>query len=373
MVFRPSFTRWQRRDFAGVVGFALTTAACLLVTGDALAKPPLRVIYVCTEDASCESFAARLKGQTSDLNVKVVRVSRAHEALPEPLEEAVAKVDQIAAAQDAEVALWWRAHDLVALLRRPPPGRVLVRRVRSGKPLHNGALGTADLESGSLISRTAIVAALNGTQLGVPRQAALHEQRAAAPAAALPAAAPPGQSASARWQGAVALGGNAMWDGLPSDPSVGLEARVGAKYKRLRLGLLWVERRTVEISVPQARGSIASRQVGAVVGLDVFQLLKLNAGVEARGGWVWAQVAPLSGPFEEKVGFTRKFVGIAIHLRYALMPGRLSAWAGGAVDWVEEPFTVGLRSPQGYQAMWYMSAVQPALAVGLEVLFPQYL
>lgn len=332
----------------------LLALLCTLPAQYAHGKAKLRVLFLCTPNVACETFNKRLRGQTSDLPVHLSAApfARAHE--PGTFDD-VASADQVAAAHDAAVVLWWREGALVALMRSPDSARVLVRPI-ARTPL----LGTADLEAGSLVARTTIVATLNNTPVGIARPLP-----AASPAPLPPV--PP--SAASPWQVAPRLGWNAAWDGLPSEPTHGLEARIEGRWRALTLGALWIERPSVRLSVPEARGSLKSRALGLVLAYDFFVRKRWWLGAEARLGWLIARVQPLSGPLQDELRFARRFAGVGVRVRRELVPGRWAAWLAASLDHVEDPFSVGLRDTNSYSPLWYMWATQPSLGVGFELTF----
>lgn len=336
--------------------------AALLLAAPSYAKPKLRVIFVCTQDVPCKLFQARLKGQTSDLSIEVIEVNAPQEQMP--VDDFVPTADSLAQTHQAAVAIWWHKNKLMALLRAPSPGRVLERS--AALTTNNAELSTADLEAGSLVARTAIVAALNGTPIGVAR-----ETKPGPPPPPIVAAPVPEPSAAARapWHITTSLGGNALWDDLPTEPSYGLELRAAAQRKRWRLGAFVIKRRQVIVSQPEARGAIDSWQPGVFLGLDVWRQRRLSLAADVRFGWQNTTVEALSGPFAESHRFSRKYVGLGLQARYELITQKLAAWAAFSLDRVEDPFSVGVRTATQYTPRWYVAKNQPSVGLGLEWIF----
>ena len=243
----------------------------------------------------------------------------------------------------------------MALTRKPAPGRVLVRPIAG-----TSTLGTAHLEAGSLVARTTIVATLNNAPLGIARPPVAEAATQVVAPAPVPVAA---------WQLAPRLGLATAWDGLPKEPSFGFEARLEGRWRTLAVGALWQERPTVDLLLPEARGSIGSRIQGVLLAYDFFNRRAWSIGLEARLGWLTTWVQPLSGPKQDELRFVRPFAGIGVRLQRALLPGRVAAFVAGTIDRVQDPINVGLRDATSYRPLWYMWAAQPAICAGIEVNF----
>ncbi|MCG5052719.1 MAG: hypothetical protein KA712_07140 [Myxococcales bacterium] len=340
-------------------------------TAAAESPPKLRVLFLCTAAAPCEGFRARLKGQTSDLRLRLVEDELTETTPARSRDDAVAAAEGLAIQHEAQVVVWWREGALLALLREPAPGRLLEREVvKSAKA--TAPPGTAELEAGSLIARSAIVAALRGTPIGEPlppppppAPAPPPEPPPAPPPPLPPPAAPP-------WQVSASLGWQGLWDGLPTEPSHGLELRLGGRRGRLVVGGSWIERKEVSIRLPEARGAIGSRQLGAFGGYEPFVRGPLALSLEARLGWLLSRVEALSGPRQgESPSYSHLFAGLGTRVRYQVASRWLYGWAAGSVDFVQDAFFVGLRSGTTFRAIWELSRVQPSVAIGVEMVFPE--
>lgn len=336
--------------------------------GPAHARQRLRVLVVCTGEISCESFEKRLRGQTSDLPVKLDHAALAPGA---SVAAAPAAVERLAHERKAQVALWWQEGKVLALLRPTTPTRLYERSVKGPRP-SGPKTDTADLEAAALIGRTAILAALNREPLGVP-QAPVD-----APAPAPPPPPPPPSPAAApatgprwRWQASARAGWSLLWDGLPSEPSHGPELRLGARYGPLRFGAMWIERLQVETLAEDARGAIDSRQLGVHASWDFVRLGGFAAGLELRLGRLFSTVTPLSGPLEDPEHYATTTYGAAATFSHQVVPGSLALWLCAAVDRLDQRIIVGVRNSSGFRPMWYMAKHQPTVTLGIEVLFPR--
>lgn len=315
----------------------------------------LSVLLLCTAEAPCESFLARLRGQTSDLAVTVAAVKTLP---PGFLINDVEEADALAQSHAAAVVLWWRAGNVIALLREPPPGRVVMRAVASS---NDAEIGTAELEAGSLVARTAIVAALNGTPIGVVR-----EPVAAASVAPLPTTV----AVPTIWKGLAAIGAQIKWDGLPPLPMRGLELRLGVKRSDLSFGSTFAQGLQTDLDLPAAEGTLDRRYLSAWLEYELLRYRPYSLGVESHAGWLWTTVTPLSGPTTTKSEFTLFYWGLALHPRFEVNR-QFALWAAIGLDRMEHPINVGVRTSMGYRPLWFMERYQPALSFGVEFLFPK--
>jgi hypothetical protein len=351
--FRTTPSAWL--PFAAAVGL-LASIASFAFGAQQPAK--LRVLFLCTNEAPCDAFLARLRGQTSDLAVTVVVQKDLPQGFPNNDHAEVDQADALAQTQAASVVLWWRAGNVIALLREPPPGRVVTRQVSSTP---DADLGTAELEAGSLVARTAIAAALNGTPIGVERE----------PVAVLaPMASPPPVAAAVSWKAVAAAGAQVKWDGLPPDPMRGLELKLGIKRNNLRLGSTFVQGLQTNLDLPAAEGTLDRRYLSAWLEYEIFRYRPYSLGAQGHAGWLWTTVTPLSGPSTTKAEFTLFDWGLTLLPRFELNR-QFALWGSISLDRMEHPITVGIRNASGYRPLWFMERYTPALSFGVEFLFPK--
>lgn len=342
----PSFHSARKLSprVAGVVAILLAET----VTHSAEASPDLRVAVVCTKGASCAAFTQRLRGQTSDLKVEI---QDALQSLPTlPLAASIAAVDEIAKATGSTVAVWWSQGSLAVLLREPAPGRVMVRRVAADA----FAIGSAELEAGSLIARTAIIAALEGKPIGEPR----------------PTPPPPPLPLPTPWELSLGLGASLHWDEVPPSRGEGLEFRAGIRRGRLRFGGQWTQRRDEDLDLPYARGTLAGRLLFGFVGFELLALPAFALGVEGRVGKLRSTVQSSTGAYRDPVEFSRTILGVGVRYHHVLLPNRLLLWAALNLDHVQDPIVIGVRDAAGFHPVWPMAANQPSVGLGIEYFLP---
>jgi len=343
-------------QLAAAVGLLAAIASAALA---AQQPAKLRVLLLCAPEAPCNPFLSRLRGQTSDLAVAVSAHENVPPGFPNGGHNDVEQAEALAQSQAADVVVWWRAGSVVALLREPPPGRVVMRAVASSP---GAPLGTAELEAGSLVARTAIVAALNGTPIGVAR-----EPTAATTPPSLPLTT---VAMPTVWQGFAAVAGQIKWDGLPPDPTRGLEMRLGVKRANFRIGAIFVQGLQTDLNLPVAEGTLDRRYLGASIEYQLLRYRPYSLGVESHAGWLYATVTPLSGPATEKEEFTLFYWGLALLPRFALNR-QFALWGAISLDRTEHPINVGIRNASGYRPLWFMEKYAPALSLGVELLFPK--
>ncbi len=319
-----------------------------------VASPALRVVVVCETGASCVAFSERLRGQTSDLKIEVRDAERT--LPPLPLEASIAAVDEIASSSGSAVAVWWAKGSLIALLREPTPGRVLIRAVAANAVASDWQPDSAELEAGSLIARTAIIAAIEGKPIGELRQT--------------PTPTPVPSPRVTPWKMSLGIGASLHWDGVPPSRGEGLEFRVGMRLGRFRLAGQWTERGTDDLDLPYAKGTLAGRQLVALVGLDVLVRPTFTWSVEARLGRLTSTVESSTGAYRDPIEFNRTAVGLGTRFYYALLPNELSIWVAVNLDRVQDPIVIGVRDAAGFRPVWPMAAIQPSIGLGIECFLP---
>jgi len=341
--------------FAGRFAIVVGTIVAQL----AMASPVLRVVVVCETGASCVAFSERLRGQTSDLKIEVLDAGRTvarGDSSPLPLEVSIAEVDEIAKSSESAVAVWWAKGSLVALIREPAPGRVLVRAVAANEVASDWQPDSAELEAGSLIARTAIIAAIEGKPIGEPRQTL----------APKPSPGPP----ETPWKISVGLGASLHWDDVPPSRGEGLEIRAATRRGPFRLGGQWTERRTEDLDLPYAKGTLAGRLLLALVGFDLRVKPTFTLGLEARVGRLTSNIKSSTGAYRDPIELNRTTVGIGARFHFVLLPTQVSLWAAINLDHVQDPIVIGVRDAAGFRPIWPMAANQPSIGVGIEYLFP---
>jgi hypothetical protein len=319
-----------------------------------LAAPPLRVVVVCETGASCVAFSERLRGQTSDLEIEILDAERSLPSLP--IEASIAAVDEIARSSGSAVAVWWARGSIVALLREPAPGRVLVRAVAANEVTRDWQPDSADLEAGSLIARTAIIAAIEGKPIGEPRK----------PDPPVPPSIPP----ATPWKFSLGVGASLHWDDVPPSQGEGLELRVATKRGRFRFAGQWTERLTEDLDLPYAKGTLKGRLLIALVGFEPIVRPAFTLGVEARVGRLVSTIESSTGAYRDPVEFTRTTVGFGVRFHYVLLPNKVSLWAAANLDHVQDPIIIGVRDAGGFRPIWPMAANQPSMGFGIEYLLP---
>lgn len=171
---------------------------------------PMRTIVRVGGPAAGEIWS-RIRGQTVDLDITLVRVADAGEpALSAQLDAA----SRLARAHQARVVVWLRPlpdqPGLAVHVVEPGADRLFVRRVPQGEP--GLAARSATIEAAALVVRSALGALAAGTPIGVPARALVAEEERAHP--------PPARwHLAARWQAAL--------DGARRTGHHGLAARAG--------------------------------------------------------------------------------------------------------------------------------------------------
>lgn len=214
----PSRSRAALLFLGIVLGTLAPAAAAAPVAAAAPAAPGsalrtlVRLRATPAQADSSEELWSRLRGQTNDLAVVLVRVDDTGEAT---LSEQLAAAETLAAAHQARVVVWLRplpsGPGLLVHVAEPAADRLFVREVpqREAGP----AARSATLEAAALVVRSALRALAAGTAIGVPAQALAAAQS------------PPPPPPTHTWQ--LAAGAVGTWDGAPARGHLGAWTRLG--------------------------------------------------------------------------------------------------------------------------------------------------
>lgn len=293
---------------------------CLLwVSVQRVHAEPLRTV-VRLADSADRLLLERIRGQTSDLDVRLLSVEQS------PLEplftDQLATARALAEERAADVAIWFvRANQALSLIVADlRVERVLVRALAGGE----GTLAlSAQDEAGALVVRSALKASLSGAALGAPE----HEVVAESTAGSVPPAPPPPPSPPAppppppprpvqgpraapverpAWRLRVGLGAEAAFEQARPHGGVGLAARLGVARDRLELGARggFGLRTTIEIPTSLARLSLAQHRVAGYAGLSVLarETVRLVLAVNAGAQWLTTRVRAEDASFRERDG-----------------------------------------------------------------------
>ena len=352
----------------------------VLTAGRARAEPLRALVRVA--DASDSALVERVRGQTSDLDVRLERVDNA------PLEPSFGEQLNVARFEaegvQASVVVWF--------VRRPPAlevvvadlraDRVLVREIGGGE----GALArSAQEEAAALVVRSAFKASLLGAALGEPEDVLVAEAREPAPppppprpAPPPPVVAPPAPEPPRRAPLAVRLGLGAEGGFERARPNayVGLAGRLALARDRWEVGVRggFGLPSSVRLQSDVARLSLAQHRVSAYAGYVPWlrDTVRVVLGASAGMHLFRTRITPEDARFREREQ-RQAVAALGADVTLLVLPrftaGRLGIALRVGGEAFPEPLVIGYEAPAFVQLarLW---TVQPV--AGVELVLPLY-
>lgn len=345
--------------------------ATLLVTSDCEAGMPM-VCVVRVGRPADEKLLERVRGQTSDLPVSLVRVSGPVEA---ELDAARARADELAQSFGARGIVWFvddAPGDVTIFVVDAEERRIFVQRVD-----HRSGTRSAVLESASLVVRDVLQAMTEGRPIGLRMEMPAHDATdVLAPPlrfSAEPARAPVfvlERAPGPRWAPFAAIGFRAV---LADDtPSYALHQRLGASLGDFELGAaLTLGEQDVRTD---AFASLLLRRhtIGAFAGWRLKLAERLTAVTDLHAGVAlfFRSTRPVSSravPLASRT-IANAFVGPELRMAWAPGPSWLRLSLGIGADVVFAPPATSYENLRGEKvgtlALW---PVQPYVTASLEM------
>lgn len=284
------------RDLVVLVSCALCVWGALCVRTVSVARAETLDALVRRADPQDEALLGRLRGQSSDLPVRLreVRAGPLEPALHAQLAAARALAEPLG----ARVVIWAAraGQKLTVVVADLSLGRLLVRELWRKDSERDRS---AQEEAAALVVRSALKATLAGEPLGAEERELVPEptpepvaESTPEPAPAAPVIAPPPLRAPSkatpasetRWGALLALGALGSADGASSPGSLGIAARTAVSRARFELGLRGDFGLSAKVDAPFARVRLSQHRAGAYVGYSPLSAAQLRFTVAATLG-----------------------------------------------------------------------------------------
>jgi len=338
----------------------------------------LRVIILVTGDADA-NLAARIEGQTADLDAEIERV--ASPRLPAELPGQLAVARRLADERDADAIVWFRRDDdgWIVHVAEAEGERVLVRRVQT----RGGAMSSsAAIEGAAVVVRTALRGLASGGEIGVsePEVVAVAPSEPVdvtidrpaepidRPAAEEPVTRPLRPFAELAWSGVL--------DGERAAGTHGVAARLGVAGGPFRIAAVATHHPGATYRSRDATIEVERQTLGLALGIDVAGAASLRRHARWRVG---ADVALAMARFPRTTTTTSPgleptagaviwtpIATPAVRLSRRIAPGTWVAVTLGA-DLVARPPQFGVASGEGFVPVATLWSVQPHAGIGIVV------